>query len=129
MKTKKSICQAQKRQDFIMAAILANCRGCKIEDKLDSTVSEQVENGMSCSLVICDYGKVQELYETFGYLAIKKRTRRKIWLKSCFCGGVSEIQCLVYQQNNVNPFEICKNWIQLNMVIHVIIIFVENMKI
>ena len=47
-----------------MAAILANCRGCKIEDKVDSTVSEQVENGMSCSLVIYDYGKVQELYET-----------------------------------------------------------------
>ena len=40
-----------------------------------------------------------------------------------FLWGVSEIQCLVYQQNNVNPFEICKNWIQLNMVIHVIIIF------
>ena len=34
------------------------------QDKVDSTVSEQVENGMSCSLVICDYGKVQELYET-----------------------------------------------------------------
>ena len=47
-----------------MAAILANCRGCKIEDKVDSTVLEQVENGMSFSLVICDYGKVQELYET-----------------------------------------------------------------
>ena len=37
--------------------------------------------------------------------------------------GVSEIQCLVYQQDNVNPFEICKNWIQLNMVFHVIIFF------
>ena len=47
-----------------MAAIMANCRGSKIEDKVDSTVSEQVEKGMSCSLVICDYGKVQELYET-----------------------------------------------------------------
>ena len=64
MKTKKSIYRTQKRQDFKMAAILANCRGCKIEDKVDSTVSEQVENGMSCSLVIFDYGKVQELYET-----------------------------------------------------------------
>ena len=29
----------------------------------------------------------------------------------------------VYQQNNVNPFEICNNWIQLNIVFHVIIIF------
>ena len=64
MKTKKSIYRTQKRQDFVMAAILANCRGCKIEDKVDSTVSEQVENGVSCSLVICDYGKIQELYET-----------------------------------------------------------------
>ena len=64
MKTKKSIYQTQKRQDFVMAAILANCRGCKIEDKVDSTVSEQVENGMSCSLVIWDDRKVQELYET-----------------------------------------------------------------
>ena len=38
-----------------------------------------------------------------------------------FLRGVSEIQCLVYQQDNVNPFEICNNWIQLNMVFHVII--------
>ena len=43
--------------------------------------------------------------------------------------GVSEIQCLVYQQNNVNPFEICKNLIQFNMVFDVIIIFLGNMKI
>ena len=47
-----------------MAAILANCRGEKIEDKVAGTVSEQAETGLNCSLVICDYGKVQELYET-----------------------------------------------------------------
>ena len=40
-----------------------------------------------------------------------------------FLRGVSEIQCLVYQQNNANPFETCKNWIQVNMVFHVIILF------
>ena len=33
-----------------------------------------------------------------------------------FLRGVSEIQCLVNQQDNVNPFEICNNWIQLNIV-------------
>ena len=49
-----------------MAAIVANCRGCKIRDKVDGTVSEQVETELNCSLVICDYGKVQELYETSG---------------------------------------------------------------
>ena len=32
-----------KRQDFVIAAILANCQGCKIEDKVEGTVSEQVE--------------------------------------------------------------------------------------
>ena len=47
-----------------MAAILANCLEYKIEDKLDGTVSEQVKNGLSCCLVICDYEKVQELYQT-----------------------------------------------------------------
>ena len=41
-------------------------------------------------------------------------------------GGVSDIQCLIYQENNVNPFQICKNWIQLNMVFYVITLFLET---
>ena len=53
-----------KAENFFMAAILANFRGYKIEDKVDGTVPKQVKNGLSCSLDICDYGKVQELYET-----------------------------------------------------------------
>ena len=47
-----------------MTAILASCRGYQIEEKVDGTVSEQVKNELSCSLIICDYGKVEELYET-----------------------------------------------------------------
>ena len=47
-----------------MAATLANCRGYKIGDKVAGTFSEQVATGLNCSLVICDYGKVQELYDT-----------------------------------------------------------------
>ena len=70
-----------------MAAILANCRGYKIGDKVDGTVSEQVETGLNCSLLIYDNGKVQELYDTPATWLQKKQTRRKIWLKSCFCGG------------------------------------------
>ena len=53
----------------------------------------------------------------------KKANKTENMAEIVFLRGVSEIQCLVYQQNNVNPFEICKNWIQLNMVFHVIIIF------
>ena len=50
--------------DFIMAAILANCQAYQIEDKVDGAASKQVTNGLSCSLFICDYRKVQELYES-----------------------------------------------------------------
>ena len=53
----------------------------------------------------------------------KKANKTENMAEIVFLRGVSEIQCLVYQQNSVNPFEICKNWIQLSMVFHVIIIF------
>ena len=43
-----------------MAAILVNCRGNKIGDKVDGTVSEQVETWLNYSLVICDYAKVNK---------------------------------------------------------------------
>ena len=43
---------------------LDNCRGYKIRDKVNGTVSKQVKNGLSCSLPICDYDKVQKLHET-----------------------------------------------------------------
>ena len=67
MKTKNHIYRTQKRQDFVMAGILANCRGYKIGDKVNGPVSEQGKTGLNCSLVICedcDYGKVQELYDS-----------------------------------------------------------------
>ena len=64
MKTKKSHLSDTKAARLRNGGNFGSCRGCKIEDKVDRTVSEQVENGMSCSLVICDYRKVQELYET-----------------------------------------------------------------
>ena len=56
-------------------------------------------------------------------LGDKKANKTENMAEIVFLRGVSEIQYLVYQQNNVNPFEICKNLIQLNMVFHVIIIF------
>ena len=56
-------------------------------------------------------------------LGDKKANKTQNMAEIVFLRGVSEIQCLVYQQDNVNPFEICNNWIQLNMGFHVIIIF------
>ena len=56
-------------------------------------------------------------------LGDKKANKTENMTEIAFLRGVSEIQCLVYHQNNVDPFKICNNWIQLNMVFHVIIIF------
>ena len=56
-------------------------------------------------------------------LGDKKANKTENMAEIVFLRGVSEIQCLVYLQNSVNPFEICKNWIQLNIVFHVIISF------
>ena len=108
MKT-KNFYRTQKRQDFIMAAILANCHGHKIRDKVDGTISEQVEAGLICSLVISDYGKVQELYIRLWLLGDKKANKAENMAEIVFLRGVSGIQCLIYQQNNVNPFLICNN--------------------
>ena len=46
-----------------------------------------------------------------------------------FLREVSEIQCLTYHQNNVDRFEICNNWIQLNVIFPFMIIFSGNMRI
>ena len=56
-------------------------------------------------------------------LGDKRANKTENMAEIVFLRGVSEIQCLIYHQNNVNPFEICKNWIQLNMVFQIIIIF------
>ena len=56
-------------------------------------------------------------------LGDKKANKTENMAEIVFLRGVSEIQCLVYQQNNINPFEICKNLIQLNMVFDVIFFF------
>ena len=40
----------------------------------------------------------------------------KIWLKSHFRGGVSEMKCILFNQNNNNPYQICNNYIKLSIV-------------
>ena len=59
-------------------------------------------------------------------LGDKKANKTENIAEIVFLTGVSKIQCLVYQQDNVNPFKISNNWIQLNMVFHVIIIFLRT---
>ena len=42
-----------------------------------------------------------------------------------FFRGVSEIQCVIFQQNNVNPYEIYNNYVELSIDFHNMIIFLE----
>ena len=44
-------------------------------------------------------------------------------------GGVGEIQCVIFQQNNFNPYRIHNNYIELSIDFHSMIIFLGNRKI
>ena len=46
-----------------------------------------------------------------------------------FFPHVSEIQCVIFQQNNVNPYGIYNNYIELSIDFHSMIIFLGNRKI
>ena len=46
-----------------------------------------------------------------------------------FFRGVSEIQCIIFQQNNVNLYGINNNYIELSIDFHNMIIFLGNRKI
>ena len=41
-------------------------------------------------------------------------------------GGVSEIQCSIFQQNNVNPYGINNNYIELSIDFHNMIFFLRR---
>jgi hypothetical protein len=40
-----------------------------------------------------------------------------------FSCGVSEIKCIIFNENNDNPYEILNNYIKLSIVFHPMIIF------
>ena len=40
-----------------------------------------------------------------------------------FSQGISEIQCVIFQQNNVNPYGIYNNYIELSIDFHNMIFF------
>ena len=48
-----------------------------------------------------------------------------VFLRKGGGGGMKYNALYVYKKNNVNPFEICNNWIKLNMMFHVIIFFLQ----
>ena len=66
-------------------------------------------------------------------LGYKKANKAKnmaeiVFLREGGGGGVKCKALYVYQKDNVNLFEICNNWIKLNMMFHAIITFFANMK-
>ena len=56
-------------------------------------------------------------------LGRKTRTRRQNMAEIVFRRGVSEIQCIIFKQNNVNPYGIYNICVEINIVLHSRIIF------
>ena len=63
-------------------------------------------------------------------LGRKTQTRRQNMAEIVFRrgGGVSEIQCIIFEQNNVNPCEIYNICIEISIVLHSGIIFSGKRK-
>ena len=57
----------------------------------------------------------------------KEQSKTVNMAEIAFFRGVSEIQCVIFQQNNVNPYGIYNNYIELSIDFHMII-FLGNRK-
>ena len=53
----------------------------------------------------------------------KTQTKRQNMAEIVLQRGVSEIECIIFKQNNVNPYEIYNICIEINIVLHSRIIF------
>ena len=65
----------------------------------------------------------------FARLGDKKQTRRQNMTEIVFSWGVSEIKCIVFKENNDNPYENYNNYIELSIVFHPMIFFLGNKNI
>ena len=66
----------------------------------------------------------------FARFGNKNKQDGKIWLKSCFRGYISEVKCIIFEENNDNPYEINNSYIKLSIVFHPVInMFLGNKKI
>ena len=65
----------------------------------------------------------------FARVGDKKQNKRVNMAEIMFFRGVSEIQCAIFQQNNVNPYEMYNNYIELSIVFHTMITFLGMGKI
>ena len=65
----------------------------------------------------------------FARLGDKKQTRRQNMAEIVFSWEVSEIKCIIFKENNDNPYENYNNYIKLSIVSHPMIIFLGNKNI
>jgi hypothetical protein len=77
---------------------------------------------LKSSSAIYDYVEVQQLDDIFARFGDKKQTRRQNMAEIVFSWGVSEIKCIIFNENN----EIDNNYIKLSIVFHPMIIVLNE---
>jgi uncharacterized protein (DUF486 family) len=65
----------------------------------------------------------------FARFGDKKQTTRQNMAEIVFSWGVSEIKCIIFKENNDNPYEINNIYIKLSKVFHPMIFFKGNKNI
>jgi hypothetical protein len=62
----------------------------------------------------------------FARFGDKKQTRRQNMAEIVFSWGVCGIKCIIFKENNDDPYEIHNNYIKLSMVFHPMINFFKK---
>jgi hypothetical protein len=65
----------------------------------------------------------------FARLGDKEQTRRQNMAEIVISWGVSEIKCIIFKENNDNPYENYNNYIKLSIVFHPMIIYFKKIII
>jgi hypothetical protein len=103
--------------------ISRNIEGHNIEDKIHLHCF-QIWSNLLCNLlqpfmIMYKYNN----WIIFARFGNKNQTRRQNMAEIVFSWGVSEIKCIIFNDNNDNPYEIHNNYIKLSIVFHPMIIF------
>jgi hypothetical protein len=85
--------------------------------------------GWNILLAIYHYVKVQQVDDIFKTPWLKaNKTEKYGWNRVIVGGGVSEIKCIIFKENNDNPYENYNNYIKLSIVFHPMIMIFFGKK-
>ena len=118
----------EKPRCFVMQEFWLIGQAKKIGDKIHCTASKVDETWLSLSHLLL-FNSVR-IWWYLRESTIKSKSRRQIWLKSCFSGGQVKYNALYFKKTMlILMVSTINNYIELSIDFHKMIIFFENSKL